>query len=34
MVFLEEKFLDYQFKSDAARYEKLLQKRPELFNRV
>ncbi|NER12853.1 cyclic nucleotide-binding domain-containing protein [Leptobacterium flavescens] len=34
MVFLEERFIDYQFQSGAGRYEKLLQERPELFNRI
>lgn len=34
MVFLEERFIDYQFQRGAIRYEKLLQERPELFNRI
>ena len=34
MVFLEERFIDYQFQSGAGRYEKLLQERPELLNRI
>ena len=34
MVFLEERFIDYQFQNGAKRYEKLLEKHPELFNRI
>ncbi len=34
MVFLEERFIDYQFQSGAQRYEKLLKAQPELFHRI
>ena len=34
MVFLEERFIDYQFQSGAKRYDKLLKNRPELFSRI
>jgi len=34
MVHLEEKFIDYQFKTAAERHKNLLQYHPELFKRI